>query len=282
MDALTARFIPAPYMLSLREDVVWPASLAAGAPGTGTGGGGGAAPALGRPQGFPAPPMPRDTSINAVTDLAFLHGHALAPALALLSAQYPTSTARLAQLAHTSALTVVGIDAARRRHTVLWRRDGRPHDAFAIVPLPEPLGGVLVMSPHSVQYFAQLRYAGIATSAYATVTVDTAEYPLAPARDELGQPCCAALGGAIVHVLAPALVLIAAPDGLLFVLRLHATAAGVVTGMTLTPAGISAGRLACVATLPAAPAAARALRAAEGGAGAANTTRHKSRAARAH
>lgn len=75
-----------------------------------------------------------------VSDVAFLHGYGYAPALAVLEKRVLTSASRLGSAAHTTHLSVVAVDAAERRATFLWGRDGLPHDCSGLAPVPAPIG----------------------------------------------------------------------------------------------------------------------------------------------
>lgn len=79
-------------------------------------------------------------SFATVADAAFLHGYGYAPALAVLERRVLTSASRLGSAAHTSLLTVLALDAAEQRATFVWGRDALPHDCFALVPAPTPVG----------------------------------------------------------------------------------------------------------------------------------------------
>lgn len=319
-DALSSRFFPSPYILNLRTDLDWadadvsgvaggvgtpaaaataaaPAAMMAGTvAAAGVVAGAGATTAASTGTRIP------DRSVHTVLDMGFLHGHGLAPALALLSQQYAASPSRLGSIGHTCAVTVVsapadaaaasgaaaaataeaglsaGADGApvpSRKHPVVWRREGLPADAFAILPVPGAAGGLLLLSPHAVLFLSQNRVRGVALNAYAAATVDTRQYPLAPAADAFGNPVCTSIGGAgRAAALSPTSFLVSAADGALVLLQLQGSGSGSgdVSGISVTVTGLVGPPAAAIAALPSDAATAARLRAADAAADAAEAS----------
>lgn len=69
----------------------------------------------------------------------------------------PTWSARLALRRDTCRLSVHSVNLAQRRHPVLWSATDLPSDAFRAVPVPLPVGGVVVLCTNSILYYNQVR-----------------------------------------------------------------------------------------------------------------------------
>ena len=110
-----------------------------------TAGGGGVVAGAG---GWWAVPLAAVSAQNT-RDLCFLHGHA-GPTLALLCEPQQTWAGRLTTKANTCCLIVLAVDMAAKKYSQIWRADGLPYDCSSLLPLPDPLGGVLVLSDNAL------------------------------------------------------------------------------------------------------------------------------------
>ena len=79
------------------------------------------------------------------------------PTLVVLHEAEPTWSARLALRRDTCRLSVHSINLAQRRHPLLWSATDLPSDAFKAVPVPLPVGGVVVLCTNSIIYHNQVR-----------------------------------------------------------------------------------------------------------------------------
>lgn len=193
---------------------------------------------------------------GSVRDAAFLHGYNVEPALALLVARGVTSAARLASLSHTCTLAAVSIDVHTRLSPVLWQHDGLPHDSFAVIPVPQPVGGAMVLTVNALLYFNQQRYCGLALNAFAAATVDVrGKFKLDTnvTHDRAMPAVCIAIDGARAAFLDPTHMLLTLRDGAQYVARLHLSVAGDVQHLTILPAGIRGPQTTHMALLPASP-----------------------------
>ena len=233
MDRLTKRVLGTPYLVRLRDVGRRSASDNLGLD-TGTSGMGGLE--------------------GEVRDVAFLHGYRIEPALGVLVSKGFASTSRLASLGHNTTFAAVTVDASasagsvgpggRRAPVPLWRYDGLPHDCHAAIPVPEPLGGVLVVSNNALFYLAQYSHCALALNAFAAATVNTRQYKLdvnSAAAGVASQPLAlSAEAGTKFAFLTPHHAMVTQRDGNVLLLTLHMSSSGGadVSHMSLTPTGI--------------------------------------------
>jgi hypothetical protein len=223
-------------------------------------------------------------SFAIVADITFLHGFGYCPAIAILEhrcapsslqehvvgggavsnsdffcvSRVLTIASRLASAAHTGNLSVISVDSTERKGTILWQRDGLPHDAYALEPVPSPAGeehcsrfcehdthrglslnlsilraptgGVLVLSTNAIIYVNQHSSCSIALNAFAAASVDwRGRWPLrtnedsAPASNRAGpsQPLPSMSAECTgIEFIAPASALLSTRDGAVYILRL--------------------------------------------------------------
>lgn len=179
--------------------------------------------------------------LGTIRALAWLAGSALHPMLAILHEPVPTSTSRLASLAHTCTLTVCTVHTESGTASVQWAYDRLPHDSFALTAMPLPHAGVLVWSPSAVLYATQSAMHVLVCNDYAALTLDArATYRMHSAQ----RGSAVSLSCARAACVSPTHVHVALPDGAVFILTLVAQGGGGsgvarVTALTLQPALVS-------------------------------------------
>jgi cleavage and polyadenylation specificity factor subunit 1 len=87
-------------------------------------------------------------------DLAFLHGYR-EPTLAILSSRMGPSLGLLHERRDIVALTVYTLDLEQRASTTLLSVDRLPFDIHRIIPLPPPIGGLLLVGDNEIIHVAQ-------------------------------------------------------------------------------------------------------------------------------
>jgi hypothetical protein len=71
---------------------------------------------------------------------------------------------RLALRQNTMALATLTLSGV---HPVIWRVDGLPYDAWAVVPMPLPLGGVLVLCVNALFHISPTSSFGLSLNYFA-------------------------------------------------------------------------------------------------------------------
>lgn len=102
--------------------------------------------------------------IHEPRDVCFIGGSS-GPVALVLHESLPAWSGSLHERKDTCMLTAIAIGGAKERpHPVLWTCRALPSDALALLPVPEPLGGALVLTPDLVLYRSQAQHtAGAAT-----------------------------------------------------------------------------------------------------------------------
>lgn len=95
-----------------------------------------------------------DLGVRRLRAGAFLHGYN-EPVLLLLHEREPTWAARYSLKHDTCVISAVSIDLSTGRHVPIWSVDALPSDAYAVSPVPAPLGGALVLTPNTLIYASQ-------------------------------------------------------------------------------------------------------------------------------
>eukprot|EP00020_Sapocribrum_chincoteaguense_P008020 CAMPEP_0170755334 /NCGR_PEP_ID=MMETSP0437-20130122/13462_1 /TAXON_ID=0 /ORGANISM="Sexangularia sp." /LENGTH=1481 /DNA_ID=CAMNT_0011094495 /DNA_START=206 /DNA_END=4651 /DNA_ORIENTATION=+ len=100
--------------------------------------------------------LPGHLGVLAFRDAAFLHSYS-APTIAVLHESSPQTWAGRASLIRNSCkVSVLSIEASGGGATRIWPDVvGLPFDLTHVVPVPEPLGGLLVLSPNGAIYLSQ-------------------------------------------------------------------------------------------------------------------------------
>ena len=93
-------------------------------------------------------------SLMNVLDFQFLHGY-LEPTVAILHEPVPTWAGRISVKKDSLAMLLISLDLEQQTNPSVWTVNGLPFDAFELLPIPQPLGGVLVFATNSLIYFNQ-------------------------------------------------------------------------------------------------------------------------------
>ena len=88
---------------------------------------------------------------RGVADFTFLEGY-YEPTLCFLHENKRTWVGRLAVSHHTKMLTTISLNISQKRHPCIWGSSRIPHDCKHLVPLPAPVGGVVIVSSTAVMY----------------------------------------------------------------------------------------------------------------------------------
>jgi cleavage and polyadenylation specificity factor subunit 1 len=108
-----------------------------------------------------------EESIAHILDQAFLYEYR-EPTLAILFSGTRTATGLLELKKDTVTLMAVTLDLQQRASTTIFSVQGMPYDCFRVLPLPQPVGGLLVLGVNQVIHVDQAgRCTAIGVNAYA-------------------------------------------------------------------------------------------------------------------
>lgn len=62
---------------------------------------------------------------------------------------------RVAVRQDTCALAAISLNIRQRLHPVIWSISCLPHDCLRLLPVPKPIGGVLLFAANSLTYLTQ-------------------------------------------------------------------------------------------------------------------------------
>ena len=114
-----------------------------------------------------------------IFDFGFLHMY-LEPTLIVLHETTASCAGRFATNRDATALSVFSLNVTQRLCPKIWSTEDLPYNAFRIVPVPKPIGGVVVLCTNEVLYFNQTQYAGVGlNAAFAERSINSEKYPIA-------------------------------------------------------------------------------------------------------
>ncbi|KAF9970856.1 Cleavage and polyadenylation specificity factor subunit 1 [Actinomortierella ambigua] len=180
-----------------------------------------------------------DIRIKNVIDMEFLYDF-YEPTLAILFSPQQTWTGRLAVRKDTCSLVVVSLDISHKSYPIIYSIDHLPYDCTKIIPMPKPIGGMLVVSANALIHLDQGSTGmGVGVNGYAPLVT---EFPL----DQ--QPILEmALEGAHHAFLAPDQILFSLRSGDLYVVHLQQEGRSL-SGFRIEKAGSSI-QLSCTCAL---------------------------------
>ncbi|KAJ3110285.1 Cleavage and polyadenylation specificity factor subunit 1 [Phlyctochytrium bullatum] len=109
---------------------------------------------------FVIPTNAIDVKIKNIVDFAFLYGF-VEPTLAILYESTQTWTGRLAGRRDTRALVVISVDTTSKAFPIIYHVQQLPYNSYKIIPVPLPVGGVVVLSTNALIHVDQTSVPGI-------------------------------------------------------------------------------------------------------------------------
>jgi cleavage and polyadenylation specificity factor subunit 1 len=97
----------------------------------------------------------RDLEMKHVKDFVFLHGY-IEPVIVILQEEEHTWAGRVSWKHHTCVLSALSINSTLKQHPVIWSAINLPHDAYKLLAVPSPIGGVLVLCANTIHYHSQV------------------------------------------------------------------------------------------------------------------------------
>eukprot|EP00743_Colponemidia_sp_Colp-15_P008724 GILK01009501.1.p1 GENE.GILK01009501.1~~GILK01009501.1.p1 ORF type:complete len:1435 (-),score=334.89 GILK01009501.1:198-4025(-) len=112
-----------------------------------------------------------DLGIENVLDMQFLHGY-FEPTLLILHEKKPTWTGRLAITQNSCSITVISVNLSSRSHPVIWFWDHLPHDIQSIIPMPSPIGGVVLITANRILHFNETGHFSLAVNEFGSEGIE--------------------------------------------------------------------------------------------------------------
>ncbi|XP_024011843.1 cleavage and polyadenylation specificity factor subunit 1 isoform X2 [Eutrema salsugineum] len=78
---------------------------------------------------------------------------------------------------HTCMLSALSINTTLKQHPVIWSAINLPHDAYKLLAVPSPIGGVLVLCANTIHYHSQSSSCALALNSYASSADSSQELP---------------------------------------------------------------------------------------------------------
>lgn len=112
----------------------------------------------------------RDLEMKHVKDFIFVHGY-IEPVMVILHERELTWAGRVAWKHHTCMVSALSISTTLKQHPLIWSAANLPQDAYKLLAVPSPIGGVLVISANSIHYHSQSASCALALNSFA-VSID--------------------------------------------------------------------------------------------------------------
>ncbi|KAA0191261.1 Cleavage and polyadenylation specificity factor subunit 1, partial [Fasciolopsis buskii] len=110
--------------------------------------------------------------INNVIDMQFLHGF-YEPTLLVLYEPIGTWAGRVSARRDTCCIVALSFNLQKRTNPVIWFQESLPYDCCYVHPVPQPIGGVVILATNSIIYLKQtLPSCGLPLNCYAGLTSD--------------------------------------------------------------------------------------------------------------
>ncbi|XVE58674.1 hypothetical protein DITRI_Ditri04bG0187600 [Diplodiscus trichospermus] len=113
----------------------------------------------------------RDLDMKHIKDFIFVHGY-IEPVMVILHERELTWAGRVSWKHHTCMISALSISTTLKQHPLIWSAANLPHDAYKLLAVPSPIGGVLVISANTIHYHSQSASCALALNSYA-VSVDS-------------------------------------------------------------------------------------------------------------
>ncbi|KAL6955198.1 hypothetical protein U1Q18_047135 [Sarracenia purpurea var. burkii] len=67
-----------------------------------------------------------------------------------------TWAGRISWKHHTCMISALSISTTLKQHPLIWSAANLPHDAYKLLAVPSPIGGVLVIGANTIHYHSQV------------------------------------------------------------------------------------------------------------------------------
>ncbi|KAH1091636.1 hypothetical protein J1N35_018893 [Gossypium stocksii] len=118
----------------------------------------------------------RDLDMKHIKDFIFVHGY-IEPVMVILHERELTWAGRVSWKHHTCMISALSISTTLKQHPLIWSAANLPHDAYKLLAVPSPIGGVLVISANMIHYHSQSASCALALNSYAASVDNSQELP---------------------------------------------------------------------------------------------------------
>ncbi|KAL5727982.1 hypothetical protein ACHQM5_001115 [Ranunculus cassubicifolius] len=108
----------------------------------------------------------RDLDMDHVKDFTFVHGY-IEPVIVVLHERELTWAGRASWKRNTCMISAHSISTTSKQHPLIWSAADLPHDAYKLLAVPSPIGGVLVVGANTIHYHSQSATCALALNNYA-------------------------------------------------------------------------------------------------------------------
>ncbi|KAL0359011.1 UNVERIFIED_CONTAM: Cleavage and polyadenylation specificity factor subunit [Sesamum angustifolium] len=126
----------------------------------------------------------RDLDMKHVKDFIFIHGY-IEPVVVILHEQELTWAGRVSWKHHTCMISALSISTTLKQHPLIWSATNLPHDAYKLLAVPSPIGGVLVIGANTIHYHSQSTSCLVALNNFAVPVDGSQEMPRSGFATEL-------------------------------------------------------------------------------------------------
>ncbi|GAU48135.1 hypothetical protein TSUD_293750 [Trifolium subterraneum] len=126
----------------------------------------------------------RDLDMRHVKDFTFVHGY-IEPVMVILHERELTWAGRVSWKNHTCTISALSISTTLKQHPLIWSAVNLPHDAYKLLAVPSPIGGVLVIGANTIHYHSQSASCALALNSYAVSLDNSQEMPRSSFNVEL-------------------------------------------------------------------------------------------------
>ncbi|CAI9092100.1 OLC1v1027255C1 [Oldenlandia corymbosa var. corymbosa] len=118
----------------------------------------------------------RDLDMKHVKDFVFVNGY-IEPVVVILHEKELTWAGSVSWKHHTCMISALSINTTLRQHPLIWSATSLPHDAYKLLAVPSPIGGVLVLCANTIHYHSQSMSCTLALNNYAVSSDGSPEMP---------------------------------------------------------------------------------------------------------
>ncbi|XP_020084456.1 probable cleavage and polyadenylation specificity factor subunit 1 isoform X1 [Ananas comosus] len=118
----------------------------------------------------------RELDMNHVKDFTFVHGY-IEPVMVILHEREPTWAGRISWKHHTCMISALSVSTTLKQHPMIWSASNLPHDAYKLLAVPSPIGGVLVICANSIHYHSQSASCSLSLNSFSSQPDGSLEMP---------------------------------------------------------------------------------------------------------
>uniref|UniRef100_A0A5B6ZUE1 Cleavage and polyadenylation specificity factor 160 kDa subunit n=2 Tax=Davidia involucrata TaxID=16924 RepID=A0A5B6ZUE1_DAVIN len=126
----------------------------------------------------------RDLDMKHVKDFIFVHGY-IEPVMVILHERELTWAGRVSWKHHTCMISALSVSTTLKQQPLIWSAVNLPHDAYKLLAVPSPIGGVLVISANTIHYHSQSASCVLALNNFAVSVDNSQEMPRSSFNVEL-------------------------------------------------------------------------------------------------